>query len=400
MYNRRRLMPWLNWATATIYVFFQFFLQATAGLMAARWRIDFELTRTQVGSLSGAFFVAYVLMQIPVGLAYDRFGARKILISASVLLCVGIFGLGLSQEYWQAYLARLVMGCGSAFGFVGMLYVTSSWFSNRHFTMLVGISETLALMGVALGEVGMAWLITHYGWRITMYMAGGCALILTVVVVFIIRDPVKNIPVEVNEWVPLGRAFKKVIRNRQVWLAGLYGFAMISIINVVANLWGIPFFVQRYPAMSLHTASTMISIIFIGTGIGGPFHAWLIQRFSARQVIMTGCVCLTLLLYSMVLYWSTLPFWMLYGLLFLTGFFSSAYILVFGVVKDSINRELQGTALSAANMLLMMSAPLLQPLVGKLLELEFNFEQALSIIVITLVAAVFLSLGLDKNTTE
>lgn len=55
MLNRQHLMPWLNWGMATTYVFFQFFLQATAGLMASKWSLDFQLSKTQVGSLSALF---------------------------------------------------------------------------------------------------------------------------------------------------------------------------------------------------------------------------------------------------------------------------------------------------------------------------------------------------------
>ncbi|WP_160149850.1 MFS transporter [Legionella beliardensis] len=397
MFKQRRLMSWLNWGTATIYVFFQFFLQATTGLMAAGLSQDFHLTKTQVGTLSAAFFVAYVVMQIPVGLAYDRLGARKILIAASILLSLGIFGLSLSQAYWQAYVARLIMGCGSAFGFVGMLYVTASWFSNRQFTMLVGISETLALMGVAFGEVGMASLITHYGWRSTLYIAGCCAFLVTLFVIFIIRDPEVNLQAKEPEVIPLKLALKCVLKNRQIWLAGLYGFSLVSIINVFANLWGVPFLAQRYPTMSLHLVSTLISVIFIGTGIGGPFCAYLVQKKIDRHHVMALFALLAGLFFAIAVYWPISPLGILYCLLFLTGFFSASYILVFEVVKDSIAKELRGTALSAANMILMMSAPILQPLIGKLLELNFNFKQALSLIAMMLITATFLALRLSNK---
>ena len=51
-----RFLPWLNWGITTTFVLFQFFMQATAGLMANRWAIDFSISQTQVGNLSAAFF--------------------------------------------------------------------------------------------------------------------------------------------------------------------------------------------------------------------------------------------------------------------------------------------------------------------------------------------------------
>lgn len=398
--QKRTLLPWLNWGTTTSFVLFQFFLQAASGLMAAGWQTDFQLTTTEVGSLSAAFFISYVIMQIPVGLAYDRFGARTILIVASILLCSGTFALAFSQLYWQAFVARMIMGIGSAFGFVGMLYVTASWFSGRHFALLVGISETLAMMGVALGEVGMAWIISHYGWRFTMMIGGWCALGVVLFVIVFVRDH-KNLLIKENkeskESLSFTTAIKEVISNKQVWLAGFYGFAMFSIVNVVVTLWGVPFFIHQHHPLSLHTAGIMMSMVFIGIGIGGPFNAWLVQRWKKRQALMSLFAFLTTIIFAIILYIPGLPLWSLSILLGLLGFFSSTYIQVFAVVKDSVAVGVRATALSTTNMLLMSSAPLLQPLIGKLLELNFTFPQALSVIFFLLVLSILLSFGLDKK---
>lgn len=397
MLKRKSILPLLNWAIATSFVLFQFFLQATAGLMAASWKIDFNLTATELGSLSAAFFITYVLMQIPVGLAYDRLGARKVLITASFMLAVGIFSLAFSQVYWQAFAARLLMGMGSGFGFVGMLYVTATWFSGRQFALLIGLAETLAMMGVALAEVGMAWVVTHYGWRFTLIIAGCCVLMVVLLALLFIEDQADYLSQEERRSDSLYSTLKQVLLNQQVWVAGLYGFAMVSIINVFATLWGVPFIKQHYHPISLHTVASLISMIFLGIGIGGPFLAWLTGFYNKRRLFM-GCFALaTSLLLMLIIYVPRLPLWELYLLLFLLGFFSSGYIQVFAVVKDAVTIRHRGAALSAANMIVMSSALLLQPLVGKALFLGFSYPQALSLLVLVLSVAIILSFYLDRN---
>lgn len=391
-----KLLSWLNWGSATSFVLFQFYLQTMAGLMASEWQKDFHLSTTEVGALSGAFFISYVLMQIPVGLAYDRYGTRKILIAASLLLTVGIFSLTFSQLYWHAYVARIIMGVGSAFGFVGMLYVTASWFSSKHFALLIGISETLAMLGVAAGEIGMAWIIIHYGWRTTMFLAGCSALLVSCIIIFVVRDHSPSAQTENVEQPTLGSSLKQTLTNKQVWIAGYYGFAMFSIVNVVATLWGVSFCIQKY-SLSLASAGAMMSLIFIGIGIGGPSNAWLIQRWQNRRAFMGMFTSLTALCFAVLLYVPKLPIWGLSLTLLLLGFFSSSYIQSFAVVKDAVPVAVRATALSTVNMILMSSAPLLQPLVGKLLELKFHFTQALSIILIVLVINIIVSFGLDKK---
>lgn len=107
---------------------------------------------------------------------------------------------------------------------------------------------------------------------------------------------------------------------------------------------------------------------------------------------------ITTILFGMILYMPGLPLWSLSILLGLLGFFSSTYIQVFAVVKDAVAVGVRATALSTTNMLLMASAPLLQPLVGKLLQLSCTFPQALSVIFFLLALTVVLSFGLDKKS--
>lgn len=390
-------MPWLNWGVTTTFVLFQFFLQAAAGLMADQWQADFHLTATEVGYLSAAFYFAYMIMQIPVGLAYDRFGARRVLWVASLLLCLGIFGLAMSEVYWQAYTSRFLMGMGSAFGFVGMMYITSTWFSGSHFALLIGVAETLAMMGVALAEIGMAWVISLYGWRMLMYAAGIIMSLVSLFILLCIRDPQHATQKVEKPASSIISAIGKVLAYPEVWLAGLYGFALFAIVNVMVTLWGVPFFTQYSPPISYHTAGSLMSVVFVGIAIGAPFNGWLIGYLGKRQAIMTLFASCTALLFGIILYVPALPLTALFVLLFLTGFFCSSYIHVFAIVKDSIELELRATALATTNMILMASAPLLQPVVGKLLELKYTFPQALSLIVVFLILAVVVSLGLDKN---
>ncbi|WP_419420096.1 MFS transporter [Legionella sp. D16C41] len=398
--NQKKLIPWINWGIAVSFVLSQFFLQAASGLMAAFWQKDFALNTTQVGFLSSVFFIAYVGMQIPVGLAYDRFGARKILLTASILLCLGTFGLGFSHNYWQAVIARILMGFGSSFGFVGMLYTTSSWFSSRYFALLVGLAETLAMIGVALAEIIMAWVISHYGWRVMLYIAGSGMFLINFLIYIFVRDRKTN-QSKAKKAIALKDALLKTIRNKQVWFAGLYGFATFAVINVVVGLWGIPFMTQ-YHKLSLPTASSMMSMVFIGTAIGGPFNAWFVERWLNgrwlnRRFATTLFAIITAILFSALIYMPYLSVKLGFVLLFLIGFFSSIYIQVFAIVKDHTEPSVRATALATTNMLLMASAPILQPIIGKLLAINYSFPQALSLLVFIFIIAIGLSFGLDKK---
>jgi len=390
-------MPWLIWITATIFVLFQFFLQAAAGLMAESWHHDFSLNKIEIGYLSSAFFVSYVLMQIPVGLAYDRFGARKVMFIAAMLLSIGSFGTGQSYHYMYAVFFRVIMGVGSAFGFIGMLYVTALWFSKARFTFLIGISETLASVGVAVAEIIMAYIISHQGWRYLMTIAGWIALIVGLTVLIIVRDRDDQYYKPASS-LPLKQSIIMSVSNKTVWLAGLYGFATFSIVNVFVNLWGVPFFVSE--KWSLHRAGIFMSAIFIGFAVGGPFNAWIVNHWKNRRFVTTLSPLIAAAIFSFILCYPTQPFTIMLIVLFCLGFISPTYIHVYAVVRETVPLSIRATALSTANMILMSSALLLQPLIGKLLESGFSYAEALSIHIVLLVGASLITFVFKEDNAQ
>jgi MFS family permease len=191
---------------------------------------------------------------------------------------------------------------------------------------------------------------------------------------------------------------KKVVTYPLVWFAGIYGFGMFAIVNVMVNLWGVPFFTRQYPSFSLNIIASMMSIVLVGVAIGSPFSGWLIQHTQKRPLIIISFALITTVLFGMVVYIPAQPLWLLFLLLFFVGFFSSTYIQVFAIVKDGVDISVQATALATTNMILMASAPVLQPLIGKCLELNYSFPQALTIIEMALIAATVLSFSLDRKT--
>ena len=377
-----RFLPWLNWGITTTFVLFQFFMQATAGLMANRWAIDFSISQTQVGNLSAAFFYSYVLLQIPAGIAYDKIGVRKVMISASLVLAVGCFFIAVAESYWLALIARLLMGAGSAFGFIGMLYVTAAWFSPKQFAVLVGIAETLAMAGVAVGEMGMASLIFHHGWRSTMVIAGIVAVMIHILTICFIRDTKTMVDYSnVQDNQPsLMTSISYALTNRQVWLAGIYGFALTSIINVFASLWAVPYLRHTYTWLNLHGAASLVSMVFLGVAIGGPTLAAISNHLNKRKIIMLlgGGIYLVVSLYFFIMPFTEL--WVMYVLMFLMGFSASGYILAFTLTKETTIEKYRGVTLSTMNMIFMSSGPILQPIIGFLLERGVGFHNTMLII--------------------
>jgi MFS family permease len=363
---------YLVWLIATFFAFFQFFLQSATGVIGAEWQQDFHLSKVELSNLSSAFYYTYALMQIPAGILFDRFQPRYIMACSAGVLTIGIFLLVWTDQYSVAFIARLLMGAGSAFGFIGMLQVCATNFPANRFAFMVGLSEGLAMSSVTFSIILLNWLVAHYSWRVAL--AGcGCItfLIMLATYTFIRHQNIK--PHHESDTIAsfsILKALKTIFTNRQVVIGSIYSFFMFAIVNAFTSLWGIAFLVNTN-GLEKQQAANMVAMVFIGIAIGGPLNGWLSKVLEGARNILIACAALSTITMSLITFCSGLPSLVLFVLFFLAGAFCSAYIQCFAVIKDSVPADIRATSLAASNMIIMIGAPILQLIIGSLLQSHF-----------------------------
>ena len=80
---------------------------------------DFGVSTAMVGLTMTAFALSRLVLNIPLGLASDRYGRRILLIGGPLVTAVGMFGSGLSFDIWQLMAWRFIAGAGSAMYMTG-----------------------------------------------------------------------------------------------------------------------------------------------------------------------------------------------------------------------------------------------------------------------------------------
>lgn len=344
--------------------------------MSDSWMQEFQLNTMQVSNLSAAFFYTYVLMQIPVGVLYDRYSAKKILIIAAVTLSLGCLMLALTHNYHMAIIARFLMGIGSSFGYIGMLKVVLNNFTPNKFALMLGIGETIAMTIVTLGVIALGYFLKLHSWRIAMFISCVFAAIITGAIIYYMEDNTnKSKPIPFIETLSQVRV---LLLDKQVLLCSLYGFFMFAIINAFTSLWGVNFITHTY-TYSPETAANMVSVVFVGLGIGAPLNGLLSKKYNSHTKLMMYCAISISIVTTLIIIVPGLPKSFLYILLFLSGLFCSGYVQCLSVIKDSVNINTQATALATSNMIIMAGAPILQLFIGSLLNTNiFGHQSALS----------------------
>lgn len=395
-----------------LFLCFEMALQVSPGVMAEQLRNSLHLTAFGLGIMSGVYFVTYTIMQIPSGLMYDRTNFR-VLVTVAILICaagIGIFGF--SSGIISGSLARLLMGFGSAFAFLSVLTVAARYFPPAYFAMLTGIAQLLAAIGGIVGNIPIAWSTDQFGWRQTLWWLMVIGVFLAAIIWFFVRKPKPAPQSKAEDVEPVMCTLKRIIHQRQTWMAALYAFFNWAPVTAFASLWGVPFLKTAYH-LSNTQAGSLCALIWLGIGVASPFVGALSDLIGRRNPMLFSTAVVGAIAVSIVVYVPHLPIWALSLCLFITGIGSSGQILSFAVVKDFTARKRTSTSIGFNNMAVVASGILVQPFVGKLLSLHSamtahvsihhvyaigDLKAALIILPIFFIICAILSLGIIRET--
>ncbi len=372
---KRRLLPFIVVGLAGVFLFYEFVLQVSPGVMTNDFMAAFHINALVLGTTMAMYYYSYAPMQIFGGLSYDRFGARKTLTFAILICAIGSACIAMSNGIILAGAGRFLTGFGSAFSFVGMLFLGRRWFAPRYFFLVAGITELVGCLGAIGGESPIAATVAWLGWRTTLGWLALIGVVLSVLVWLVIRDFPADHPQRDDflqgQQHSIRQSFSYIFKHSQLWATGVYAFLVFAPITAFAALWGVPFLKASYH-LSTGVASAAVSMIWLGMGIGSPLAGWISERMRSRIVPLAVSAVLGVVVTLAILYKPGLSINTLFTLLFLFGVATFGQALSFLVVGDITPNKVIGTAMGFNNLLIVLSGAIFQPLVGALLDAQWN----------------------------
>ena len=355
------------YSLSTIFLIYEMALQVSPSIMTKELMASFKIEAKTLGIMASFYFYSYTLMQIPVGLLYDRLGPR-LLISLAAFICgLGAFLFGLTTNVYMASLGRFFMGIGSAFAFVGVLVIAHRYFSAYYFALLVGIAQLLAALGAMGGEFPLSALVNHFGWRPVMIFSGFIGGMIALLSALVIRNHPRHKKTFKPPSSHLIRDFKEIFCKSQTYWIALYAFSGWGPIVIFAALWGVPYLMEKY-AISNTRAAFGVAMIWLGLAITSPFIGWLSSRIGKRRPLLIYCSLIGVLSSIGIIYLPKIPFWANSIFLFMMGCAAAGQILTFALVKDNNPHFVLGTAIGVNNMAVVIGGAFLQPIVGYVLH--------------------------------
>lgn len=365
------LMAWFICGVGAMFYSYEYFLRILPSVMESPLREHFGLTATSFGFLSAFYYYAYVPMQLPAGVLMDRFGPRCLLPIACIICVASTFLFANTTLFKYAAAGRFFVGLGSAFGFVGVLKLATIWLPEDKLALAAGTASALGGLTAALGDNLLGGMVQTIGWQSTVEWSAYVGVLLTVILWFGVRDKKAH---QLHSGTVSN--FRKsmidlfiILRNPQIWVNGMYGCLVYLPTTVFAELWGIPYLTHAH-GLSHTSAEFCNSLLFLGFTLGAPLNGFISDKIKRRKLPMFAGAMGAAIVISIVIYVPGLNSVTLHVLMVLLGLLYSSQAIVFAVGRELSPTEAAGTAIAATNMIVMLGAMFLQPIVGKLLDLS------------------------------
>ena len=369
---------WLIWSLSAIAFGYAFFQRVAPSVMVSDLMETFSVGAAVLGQLSAFYFYPYVLLQIPIGVLLDRFGARVLLSCAMAMAAAGTIAFGLARSLELAYAGRFLIGAGSAVGFIGSMALASQWFPVHRFALLAGLAMLIGMIGGFAGQAPLAGLINIFGWRATMVSSGVAAAGLAIAIALLVRNsprPVTEPAPRRQQWSELRRGLSEAVRSREVWLIALVATSMSGPMLAFGGLWGVPYIAVAYD-LPRPQAALLVSMTLVGWALGAPVGGWVSDYVRRRKAPLVAAAAAMLVLVVILTAVPRLPLWALVAVIFGIGLTGGHMVISYALAREVSPPGLHGSVIGIVNGMTVASGALLQPLIGVLLDALWDGRMA------------------------
>ena len=363
-----------------------------------------------IGTLMNIYFPIYALSQIPAGFVIDRFGLRRALTLASLLMSVGLLCMTV-PALTLITLGRALIAIGSAFAFIGGLKAAALYLPSKWFSLMTGVLQSIGVIGGLLGQVLLNYLIETFSWHSAVYFLSIFGVVWAAVLFIGLQIKPRHANEEkkhfkLAEKTAHLRDYLVIFKDVKLWLMALYAALIVgAILSTFGETYSI-IIIEKLKHLSSSQAALINSLIFIGIGAGAPLHGLIANRWrSASQWMFVAAVITLCLFYTIsLLLYGLNKAWILGLAYFFLGFFISSMLLTFTLAKRQYAEKYHGVVFAFINMMIGLGGFFVPLIFGYLIHFFSHLTQgaenlvyAVFVLNIPVLIATFIAFWLNNH---
>jgi OPA family sugar phosphate sensor protein UhpC-like MFS transporter len=255
-------------------------------------------TPVELGMIGSALFYTYAFGKLTNGFLADHMNLKLFFAFGVVISALLNIGMGFSTVLWASILLWGLNGWFQGFGAPAGAVAMANWFSNNERGRIYGIWSTAHAIGEGLTFVGVAALVSLWGWQAGFWGPGVMCLVVAIGLYLLMQDRPSTLGLPaVADWRNdrVGEAAdgaardestwslqKTVLKIPAIWVLALAS-AMIYVTRYAINSWGV-LYLQEAKGYTLMQAGGVISVNTVAGILGALAFGFASDKvFKARR---------------------------------------------------------------------------------------------------------------------
>lgn len=349
------------------YVASQFYRSANA-VIAPDLMSELSISAEAMGVVTGSFFLAFALVQVPCGVLLDRFGPRIVMPAVLLSAVAGSLVFAAAEGVAGLAAGRVLMGIGCAVGLMGSLVVFARWFPVDRFATLSALLFSVGGAGNLLATTPLAAASGSLGWRGAFVAMALATLGMAALLYLAVRDappghPALNREPETPRQILAG--LRQVIAMRDIWLIVAMQLVAYPTIMTILGLWAGPYLADVH-GLDTVARGNVLFVMTVATLAATMAYGPLDRYFDTRKrIVQVGALLTCAVLLALAL----LPDLSLVSatvLLVAMSVFGGYHMMLHAHARSVLPEHLVGRGLTLQNMAAIGSVFLLQSASGQI----------------------------------
>ena len=345
-------------------------------------KAEMGLSYTQSGALMSAYFVGYMLGQIPWGMLADSRGSRPTITLSVLGVSASTILFGLSHTVVFAMASRFLSGLLGAGIFVPSVRLVSAWFNSEERGTALGVLNIGGSVGLVVASWAVPLISLDAGWRLTIRSAGAIGVAAGAAVWLLLRDRDDSN----NRGLNLSSL---PFRDRDFWLLAFTQFIRLG--SYYTYIAWLPLVLKEEYGLSIVATSGALSLFNLAGMLSNPLGGVVSDRVGKRNVLMASFAFLGL---DVLLFAGRLTgLWVYLAILVLGWFINFVRSPSFTIIPDVFGTEAAGSISGVHNTFASLGALVLPYTLGYIRDYTLSYRLGwLSVSVFMFVGVGLLSL--------
>ena len=260
--------------------YFSYFLRSVNAVIAPELTRELGVSAADLGLLTSAYLLAFGAVQLPLGLALDRYGARRV---EAFLLLIAAAGCALfagGTSLTQLAIARALIGLGVSACLMAAFKSFGQWFGVERQASLNAAIMAAGGLGALTASTPLSWAIPQFGWRAVF---DALAVTGVVVAAGIFSTPDKPSGVRPEPLRSQIAGLAGVLASRVFWRYAPQSTLIIGGLMAMQGLWAVPW-LMNFSGLSRGAAAAHLLLMGGGMLTGSLAIAFGIAPLARRGV--------------------------------------------------------------------------------------------------------------------